>query len=91
MFVIFFIMRPFTRLRALGRLDKAAVYPSVSSWTIATLMIAVFGVAYGIDSVSFALLGICNALISSPQPMQNSAIVMSEEDAVPSASGISLA
>jgi hypothetical protein len=68
--IIFFITRPFTRLHTLGNVDNAAVYPSVSSWTIAVLMIAVFGITYGIGSISFALLGICNAVISNPESMR---------------------
>jgi hypothetical protein len=66
--VMFFLIRPIKRLRALGRSDKMAVYPSVASWTISVFMIAVYGVTYGIDAHSFALVGICNALISSREP-----------------------
>lgn len=68
--VAFFVLRPFTRLWAIGRLDKTAIYPSVSAWTVVVLMIAVFGLAYSIDFHSFALLGICNALISNPQSIR---------------------
>jgi hypothetical protein len=64
--VLLFILRPINRLWHLSRLDNAAVYPSVSSWTITVLMIAVYAITYGLDAHSFALLGICNAMISNP-------------------------
>lgn len=61
--VLLFITIPLARLWTLQSIDQLAVFPSVSAWAIALVMITVYGVTYGLDTHHYALVGIANAIV----------------------------
>jgi len=60
-----FLLRPLLRLWKLGRHFPFAAYPTTSAWTVITLITLLYGVTYGIQPHSYALIAIANAFLSS--------------------------
>jgi hypothetical protein len=54
---------PLKRLWLLSSKNKLALEPSASAWAVVLVGILVYGVAYGIETDSYALLGIASAMV----------------------------
>jgi len=63
-FVLLFVCGPLAALWRTHETDDNAVYPSASIWAVVALISLVYGVAYSIESESYALLGITSAIAS---------------------------
>lgn len=60
--ILLFTVRTLMQLWRLAKVANLAVYPSASAWAVVVLATLVFGLAYGIEPHSYALLGIANAM-----------------------------
>ena len=63
--ILCFLLRPLLRLWKLRRYFPFAAYPTTSAWTVITLITLLYGVTYGIQPHSYALIAIANAFLSS--------------------------
>ncbi len=63
--ILCFLLRPLLRLWKLGRSFPFAAYPTTSAWTVITLITLLYGLTYGIQPHSYALIAIANAFLSS--------------------------
>lgn len=61
--IVLFAVRPIFALWRLNRIDPAAVFPSASGWALVVFAILVYGITYGIEPHSYALIGIANAIV----------------------------
>jgi hypothetical protein len=60
--ILLFTVRTLMQLWRLAKIGNIAVFPSASAWAVVVLATLVFGLAYGIEPHSYALLGIANAI-----------------------------
>jgi hypothetical protein len=69
-FLVFLLcLRPFVKLWKLNKVDPAAIFPTTSIWAVVLLCTLVYGLTYGIQPHSYALIGIANAIfLGSPVP-----------------------
>jgi hypothetical protein len=65
-----FLLRPIPLLYALQREDSFALFPSASVWCLIVLGAVVYGIAYGYDAPTMALVGFANALLLSSRSHQ---------------------
>jgi hypothetical protein len=63
--ILCFLLRPLLRLWKLGRYFPFAAYPTTSAWTVITLITLLYGLTYGIQPHSYALIAIANAFLSN--------------------------
>ena len=63
--ILCFGIRPLLRLWKLGRYFPFAAYPTTSAWTVITLITLLYGLTYGIQPHSYALIAIANAFLSN--------------------------
>jgi hypothetical protein len=64
---LIFLISPWIRLISLQRRDPLALFPSTSVWCLLVTGAIVYGIAYGFDTPTIALVGLANALVlSSP-------------------------
>lgn len=73
--VTLFALWPLGTLGRAAREDQTMVYPSASAWTIIILVTLVYGITYGIDAQSYALIGIANAIalgLNAPGEVEDS-------------------
>jgi hypothetical protein len=62
--VLWYLLRPMSRLWSFSRTNKLAVDPSTSAWVAALVGLLAYGVTYTIPLDSFALAGIAGAIIN---------------------------
>ncbi|MFZ0337868.1 MAG: O-antigen ligase family protein [Terracidiphilus sp.] len=62
--ILYFGLRALLRLWKLGRYAPFAAYPTTSAWAVITLITLVYGLTYGIQPHSYALIAIANAFLS---------------------------
>jgi hypothetical protein len=64
-FFLVFLITPLIRLISLQRRDPLALFPSTSVWCLLVAGAIVYGITYGFDAPTIALVGLANALLLS--------------------------
>lgn len=64
-FFLLFLLTPLVRLISLQRRDPLALFPSTSVWCLLVVGAIVYGITYGFDAPTIALVGLANALLLS--------------------------
>jgi O-antigen ligase len=79
-----FLLRPLLRLYELQRKDPFAIFPSASVWCLITVGILVYGITYGYDASTIALVGVANAALLSlrSRPTEQSIYALSPNERV---------